>query len=132
MSQGNSEEYQEIANNILLNLFYDEANLDMIVLCVREYHKQSFGYTVYPTCLTSRYLDACTSLAHIVLKVLEQFSQDQRMYIKSKRQRKASKNRQHGDESDSEDERQAKRVSEKAFQFTAFEIVRLTSSTQSN
>jgi len=70
-----------------------------------------------------RYLDACTSLAHIVLKVLEHFSEDQRMYIKSKRQRKADKNRQQGGESDSEDERQTKRVSEKAFQFTAFESV---------
>ena len=70
----------------------------------------------------SRYLDACTSLAHITLKVLEQFSQDQRMYIKSKRQRKADKVQQ-GDESGSEDERQVRKVSEKAFQFTAFETV---------
>jgi hypothetical protein len=68
-------------------------------------------------------LDACTSLAHTVLKLLEHFSQDRRLYVKSKRQRLKAKN-QHGDESESEDERAVtKRVAEKAFQFSAFEVV---------
>jgi hypothetical protein len=38
-----SSEYNDIANNILLNLFYDEANLDLIVANVRNYKSQSFG-----------------------------------------------------------------------------------------
>lgn len=68
-------------------------------------------------------MDACTSLAHTVLKLLEHFSQDRRLYVKSKRQRLKAKN-QHGDESESEDERTVtKRVAEKAFQFSAFEVV---------
>lgn len=44
MSTTKSEEYNEIANNILLNLFYDEQNLDLIISNVRNYKRQSFGY----------------------------------------------------------------------------------------
>ena len=44
MSTTKSEEYNEIASNILLNLFYDEQNLDMIITNVRNYKRQSFGY----------------------------------------------------------------------------------------
>jgi hypothetical protein len=80
-----------------------------------------FSYFV----VTYRFLDACTSLAHTVLKLLEQFSQDRRLYVKSKRQRiKNNNGHENEGESESEDERTTtKRVSEKAFQFTAFESV---------
>ena len=44
MSASTSEEYNEIANNILLNLFYEESHLDLIVSNVRNYKRQSFGY----------------------------------------------------------------------------------------
>jgi len=44
MSTGNSEDDNEIANNILLNLFYDESHLDLIISNVRNYKRQSFGY----------------------------------------------------------------------------------------
>jgi len=44
MSTAKSEEYNEIANNILLNLFYDEQTLDLIVSNVKNYKRQSFGY----------------------------------------------------------------------------------------
>src|SRR5438477_12624479 len=71
------DEYNEIANNILLNLFYDEGNLDLIISNVRNYKRQSFGYEIRPIDRPDhRFLDACTSLAHTVLKLLEQFSQD--------------------------------------------------------
>jgi hypothetical protein len=43
MSTSKSED-NEIANNILLNLFYDESNLDLIVASVKIYKRQSFGY----------------------------------------------------------------------------------------
>ena len=73
----------------------------------------------------TRYLDACTSLAHTVLKLLEQYSHDHHVYVKSKRQRKKTqKDATSGGESESEDDRpKAKSVAEKAFQFTAFEMV---------
>jgi hypothetical protein len=76
--------------------------------------------------LKHRYLDSCTSLAHTVLKLLEQFSQDRRLYVKSKRQRLKSDNGDgQGSETESEDERSTnKRVAEKAFHFSAFESVR--------
>jgi len=72
-----------------------------------------------------RFLDACTSLAHTVLKLLEQFSQDQRLYVKSKRQRKRREKEQGGDEESETEENKAlsKTVAEKSFQFAAFEIV---------
>lgn len=44
MSTSKSEDDNEIANNILLNLFYDENHLDLIVSNVRNYKRQSFGY----------------------------------------------------------------------------------------
>ena len=71
----------------------------------------------------TRFLDACTSLTHTVLKVLEEFSQDKRIFVKSRRQRKAKDSVAEG-ESESDDERgAARRVAEKSFQFSSFESV---------
>jgi len=42
-----SEDDNEIANNILLNLFYDENHLDLIISNVRNYNRQSFGYNSF-------------------------------------------------------------------------------------
>lgn len=84
------------------------------------------GFDLSGFALNHRYLDSCTSLAHTVLKLLEQFSQDRRLYIKSKRQRLQNDyGDDQGGESESEDERSTnKRVAEKAFRFFAFESVR--------
>jgi len=126
MSASSSEEYNEIANNILLNLFYEESHLDLIVSNVRNYKRQSFGYMTFSSVLKSRYLDTCTALAHTVLKLLEQFSQDRRLYIRSKRQKVKNRQDNQGEESESDDERTVTRkVAEKAFQFSAFESVRI-------
>jgi replication fork protection complex subunit Tof1/Swi1 len=125
MCTGKSDEDSEIGNNILLNLFYDENNLDMIASIVRQYKRQSFGFVVSLSYSNDRYLDACTSLTHTILKVLEAFSEDRRLYIKSKRQRKVKKNANEG-ESESDDDRPSNRtVAEKAFQFQSFETVSL-------
>jgi len=119
-----SREYNEIANNILLNLFYDENNLDLVAHTVRNYKRQSFGLRIIHLA-DGRYLDACTSLAHTVLKLLEQYSQDHRMYVKSKRQNKRKQEEQASEgESESEHDRTtARKVAEKAFQFSTFETV---------
>jgi hypothetical protein len=127
MTTTKSDEYNEIANNILLNLFYDEQNLDLIVSNVKNYKRQSFGFCPLVPLLTPRFLDACTSLTHTVLKLLEQFSEDRRLYVKSKRQNKKSVNSNvQNDDGNSEDEDEPtirRRVTEKAFQFKAFEQV---------
>ena len=44
MSTSKSEDDNEIANNILLNLFHDENHLDLIISNVRNYKRQSFGH----------------------------------------------------------------------------------------
>jgi hypothetical protein len=127
MTTTKSDEYNEIAHNILLNLFYDEQNLDLIVSNVKNYKRQSFGYNPSIPLLRSRFLDACTSLTHTVLKLLEQFSEDQRLYVKSKRQsKKFSRANVQNDDENSEDEDEPtirRRATEKAFQFKAFEQV---------
>jgi len=128
MTTTQSDEYNEIANNILLNLFYDEQNLDLIVSNVKNYKRQSFGYCPSISLLKRRFLDACTSLTHTVLKLLEQFSEDRRLYIKSKRQSKKSAPANVQNDVNSEDEDEPiirRRVTEKAFQFKAFEQVSL-------
>jgi len=85
------------------------------------------GIALFDGLLRFRFLDACTSLAQTVLKLLEVFSQDQRLYIKSKRQKKRSTNtdvQEDGSNSEDEDQPTArKRVAEKAFQFQLFEAV---------
>ena|SRR3981189_336780 len=84
------------------------------------------GISPFLVVLRYRYLDACTALTHTVLKLLEQFSQDRRLYIRSKRQKLRNKQDDQGGESESEDERTVTRkVAEKAFQFSAFESVRI-------
>lgn len=87
-------------------------------------HVNHLGMQLILCILNYRYLDACTALAHTVLKLLEQFSQDRRLYIRSKRQKLKNKQDDQGGESESEDERTVTRkVAEKAFQFSSFESV---------
>lgn len=83
MTQSPLEEDQTIAENIQSRLFYEETTHDRIVSIVRNYSKQDFGY-----------LDACTELAHVHLRMLEQYSkQNVEMQVRSRRkaQRKKKK-----------------------------------------
>ncbi|KAJ5543159.1 DNA repair protein (Tof1) [Penicillium sp. DV-2018c] len=97
------EEDQEIAENIQNRIFYEETTHDRILSIVRGYKDQGFGY-----------LDACTELAHVFLRMLERYSKNNAdMQIRSRRrarrkQKKAKEAEQEGanddEERNSEDE----------------------------
>jgi replication fork protection complex subunit Tof1/Swi1 len=120
------EEDQTIAENIQNRIFYEETTHDRIVAIVRYYSNQGFGY-----------LNACTELAHVHLRMLEQYSkQNVEMQVRSRRRvRKKKKateaaegmrgNGAEGDDDDegSEDEdvaRAQKTTSERRFDFKRF------------
>jgi replication fork protection complex subunit Tof1/Swi1 len=75
MAESPLEDDQAIAENILSRLFYEETTHERIVTIVRSYTNQDFGY-----------LDACTELAHVHLRVLEHYSkQNLEMHVRSRR-----------------------------------------------
>ena len=75
------EEDQEIAENIQNRIFYEEATLERILSIVRGYKDQGFGY-----------LDACTELAHVFLRMLERYSkQNTDMQMRSRRRGRKKK-----------------------------------------
>jgi replication fork protection complex subunit Tof1/Swi1 len=122
MSESPLEEDQEIAENILNRIFYEETTHDRVANITRTYKDQSFGY-----------LDSCTELAHNYLRILEQYSkQNVDLQVRSRRRvrRKRKAARAEGqdepdddivDESDGEDEARAERTShERKFDFKRF------------
>ena len=121
MSESALEEDQEIAENIQNRIFYEESTHDRIVMILRSYKHQGFGY-----------LDAVTELSHVFLRMLERYAkQNVDMQIRSKRRarkikkKKAEKQGGEGEEegnaSETEDLQQAqKTVSERKFDFTRF------------
>ncbi|CAE7216489.1 hypothetical protein PTNB73_08030 [Pyrenophora teres f. teres] len=121
MSESALEDDQEIAENIQNRIFYEESTHDRIVMILRSYKDQGFGY-----------LDAVTELSHVFLRMLERYAkQNVDMQIRSKRRarnikkKKADKQGEEGEEeghvSETEDIQQAqKTVSERKFDFTRF------------
>lgn len=122
MSDSPLEEDQEIAENILNRMFYEETTHDRVATITRGYNDQGFGY-----------LDSCTELAHNYLRILEQYSkQNVDLQVRSRRRtrRKKKAAREAGedgpddeiiDESDGEDERRAETTSrERKFDFKRF------------
>lgn len=122
MSESPLEEDQEIAENILNRIFYEETTHDRVANITRTYKDQGFGY-----------LDSCTELAHNYLRILEQYSkQNLDLQVRSRRRvrRKKKAARAAGedgadddiiDESDGEDESRAERTShERKFDFKRF------------
>jgi replication fork protection complex subunit Tof1/Swi1 len=121
MSESALEEDQEIAENIQNRIFYEESTHDRIVMILRSYKDQGFGY-----------LDAVTELSHVFLRMLERYAkQNVDMQIRSKRRarkikkKKAQTQSEDGEEeghvSETEDIQQAqKNVSERKFDFTRF------------
>ena len=115
------EEDQEIAENIQNRIFYEETTHDRIIGILRGYKDQGFGY-----------LNACTELSHVFLRMLERYSKENvdmqvRSRRRARRKRKESKkdNNQednaNGDDSEAEDLEQASQVAkERKFDFNRF------------
>lgn len=81
MSDSPLEDDQQIAENIQNRLFYEEATHDRIVSIIRYYSHQGFGY-----------LDACTELAHVHIRMLEHYSkQNIELHVRSRRKTRKKK-----------------------------------------
>lgn len=85
MFESGNEEDQEIAENTLNRLFYEEATHDAVANIVRQYKDQGFEY-----------LDACTELQHTYLRILESYSKQNvdlqvRSRKRTRRKKKADK-----------------------------------------
>jgi len=120
MADSAIDEDQEIAENIQNRIFYEETTHDRVVTLLRSYNNQGFGY-----------LDACTELAHVFLRMLERYSkQNVDLQIRSKRRarkiRKAKAQAEGADDEDgnvseTEDIAEAQRtVTERKFDFNRF------------
>ncbi|KAI1462414.1 timeless-domain-containing protein [Annulohypoxylon moriforme] len=122
MSESGNEEDEEIAENILSRIFYEDETHDRIANIARDYKDQGFEY-----------LDACTELTHTYLRVLEAYSkQNVDMQVRSRRRVRKKKKAanaageddenpvEEGDESEN-DQANAERTSrERKFDFTRF------------
>lgn len=99
MAQSPLEEDQEIADNIQNRIFYEETTHERITNILKGYKDQGFGY-----------LDACTELSHVFLRMLERYSKENvdlqiRSRRKAKRKRQeAAKEATTGGEKPAEDE----------------------------
>ncbi|KAL4746236.1 topoisomerase 1-associated factor 1 [Aspergillus terricola var. indicus] len=119
MSQSPLEEDQEIAENIQNRIFYEETTHDRILAILRGYADQGFGY-----------LDACTELSHVFLRMLERYSKTNvDMQVRSRRRARKKRreeqlfNKGRDEEQGSEDEDYAeaeKMSKERKFDFTRF------------
>lgn len=117
MSDSPLEDDQEIAENIQNRIFYEESTHDRIIQILRSYKDQGFGY-----------LDACTEVAHVFLRMLERYSkQNIDLQIRSKRRARKRKRAAEGTEegenqADQQDDLyEAQRtVSERKFDFHRF------------
>ncbi|KAG5519184.1 hypothetical protein PMAC_002272 [Pneumocystis sp. 'macacae'] len=112
-----SKEYQEIADNMQNNIYYEEHNLDLIVSTLKFYKTQSFGF-----------LNTCTELVHILLKMLEKYANTKaHMYVRvHRRQNKKTEtdlsNENDIFEFDNNSQIKSKSVlKEKSFEFFKFE-----------
>ncbi|KAL9004617.1 MAG: hypothetical protein Q9188_002584 [Gyalolechia gomerana] len=97
MAKSSIEEDQEIAENIQNRIFYEETTHDRIVAILRGYKDQGFGY-----------LDACTELSHVFLRVLERYSRENvDLQVRSKRRARKKRKAaavQRGDADDNDDD----------------------------
>jgi replication fork protection complex subunit Tof1/Swi1 len=121
MAESALEDDQEIAENIQNRIFYEEATHDRVVMILRSYNGQGFGY-----------LDAVTELSHVFLRMLERYAkQNVDLQIRSKRRTRKIKKKvaetsgatgeEDGHVSETEDIQQAqKTVSERKFDFARF------------
>ncbi|KAI0967429.1 timeless protein-domain-containing protein [Xylaria arbuscula] len=122
MLESGHEEDEEIAENILSRIFYEEETHDRVANIAKNYKDQGFEY-----------LDACTELTHTYLRVLEAYSkQNVDMQVRSRRQVRKKKKAAKADGEDEEnpiveqddsenDQANAERTSrERKFDFNRF------------
>ncbi|KAH9901906.1 timeless protein [Xylariomycetidae sp. FL2044] len=122
MSESGNEDDEEIAENILSRIFYEEETHDRVANIAKNYKDQGFDY-----------LDACTELTHTYLRVLEGYSkQNVDMQVRSRRRVRRKKKAAKAATQDSEnpveqeddsenDEANAEKTSrERKFDFTRF------------
>ena len=122
MSESPLDEDQEIAENIQNRIFYEESTHERVIAILRGYKDQGFGY-----------LDSCTELSHVFLRMLERYSRENvNLQIRSRRRARKSKKaaaKQRGEmneddedqASEMEDVAEAERVSkERKFDFARF------------
>ncbi|KAK4223542.1 timeless-domain-containing protein [Podospora fimiseda] len=123
MSDSGNEEDEEIADNILSRLFYEEDTHDVIANLARNYKDQGFEY-----------LDACTEFTHTFLRILEGYSKQNvdlqvRTRKRNRKRKKAAKEadrqvEEDGDDAEddsADDERQAEKTSQdRKFDFKRF------------
>jgi replication fork protection complex subunit Tof1/Swi1 len=75
------EDDQDIAENIQSRIFYEEATHERVLHLLRTYKDQGLGY-----------LDACTELTHVFIRMLEQYSkQNVDLHIRSRRRARKKK-----------------------------------------
>lgn len=121
MADSPLEEDQEIAENIQNRIFYEETTHDRVIAILRGYKDQGFGY-----------LDSCTELSHVFLRMLERYSKENiDLQVRSRRRTRRKKkavvtdnadsNQYEGDALEAEDVAEAERVSkERKFDFSRF------------
>lgn len=119
MTDSPLDEDQEIAENILNRIFYEQSTHDRIATLLRTYDNQGFGY-----------LDACTHLAHVFCRLLENYSkQNVDMQVRSRRRARkktaanadAAATRRQDKEMNAEDVAEAEKTStERKFDFAKF------------
>ncbi|PNS17159.1 Phosphatidylinositol 3-kinase tor2 [Sphaceloma murrayae] len=127
MSESAHEDDQDIAENMQARLFYEEQTHDRILAVLRGYEEGRQGFP---------YLDACTELAHVFIRLLERYSKvNVDMFVKSKRRarRKAKEKpkgtatiegleegEQVGDEAVNDEVEAHREVQERKFDFSRF------------
>ncbi|UKZ70298.1 uncharacterized protein TrAtP1_011287 [Trichoderma atroviride] len=123
MIESGREDDEEIAENVLSRLFYEESTHDIIANIVRTYKDQGFYY-----------LDAATELVHHFLRILEAYSkQNADMQVRSRKRTRQKKNKdqqqqgtedgvlaEENDDSANDDETAERTSKERKFDFQRF------------
>ncbi|RFU73743.1 replication fork protection complex subunit tof1 swi1 [Trichoderma arundinaceum] len=93
MAESGKEDDEEIAENVLSRLFYEESTHDTIANIIRTYKDQGFYY-----------LDAATELVHHFLRILEAYSkQNADMQVRSRKRTRQKKKKEQQQQQGTED-----------------------------
>ncbi|PHH77631.1 hypothetical protein CDD80_402 [Ophiocordyceps camponoti-rufipedis] len=108
------EDDEEVAENLLNRIFYQESTYDVIVNIAKSYKDQGFDF-----------LDAATELVHYFIRILEAYSkQNVDLQIRSRqraRRKNQAQDQQQGDDGSADDETAAQKTcKERKFDFQRF------------